>query len=396
MQDRWLGVPVYVIGFFSLSMEPIFGLLIPLWALKLEVSVPLVGLIVGGSGFLPAILSIPMGGVADRIGARSLLLWAGAGTALCTALYPFWENPWGLFVLHVIVGLLMALVWISSQAYVAKAGTDEMRPWLMGHFSSATTLGAFAGPLVMGYLLDAWGFTVAFFGASLWVLMVTLMASLLPEAGKRSPLAWSDLRPRLRDFQQAAFLCTIPAILFVILCTFLRLSVFAIRSSYYPVYLRGVDFSAFTIGFLSAISNFVSSFSALAIAPLTRRIEQARLLLLGLALASVSLALTPAFNTFVPLLILTALSGAGIGATLPLLLSILANATGSEVRGLAVGLRTGTNRLSFAVVPIFLGFITQQAGLAAGFYLIGFLQVVMVGGLFLYVGAFLLNYRERM
>lgn len=396
MRDgRWLAVAVYAVGFFSLSLEPIYGLLIPLWALHLQASVLLVGIIVGGSAFLPSIFSIPMGALADRIGAKTLLLYAGAGAALFTALYPLWTNPWGLLGLHMIVGSLQSLVWISAQAYVAKLGTDQQRTRLMGNFSSASTLGAFAGPLAIGYLLDAWGFNVTFFAASLWALMVTLMAFYLPTTGPRTPLAWSHLRPGLREFQQAAFLCTIPAVLFVIIGTFLRVSIYAIRGSYYPVYLKGIDFSAFSIGLLNSMNNLVSSFSALFVGRLSQKIQPSLLLLLGLSLAIVTLALTPAFSSFRPLLLLTVLSGSGVGQTLPLLLSILANITGPEIRGLSAGLRTAANRLAFLLVPIFLGLIIHNFGLATGFYLIGLLLMLTVGALFVYVQASYLNASER-
>lgn len=46
-RGRRLAFSVYAIGFFSLILEPIFGLLIPLWVLEIGVSSFLVGLIVG-------------------------------------------------------------------------------------------------------------------------------------------------------------------------------------------------------------------------------------------------------------------------------------------------------------------------------------------------------------
>jgi MFS family permease len=375
---------IYAIGFFSLSLEPMFGLLVPLWALKLGSGPLFVGIIVGGSALLPCLFSIPMGGLADRVEAKTILLRASAGTALCIVFYPL-TGVWSLLVLHMIVGVLSSLVWISAQAYVAKFGSDLQRARLMGNFSSATTLGTFCGPLVVGYLLDGWGFTVTFLTASLWVLMVGIMAFLLPEAGGRRDLGWSELRPGLKDFKQAASLLAVPAVLLVIMGTLLRLATYAIRGSYYPVYLNGIGFSAFATGVLNSSASLAGVFSPLAVAPLSRRIHPSRLLVCGLSLAIVPLMLTPAFDDFQTLLILSAISGTGIGITLPLLLSILANATGPEVRGLTAGLRTAANRLSFTIVPILLGLIAQQLGPAAGFYTVGLLLMAGVGGLLLYV-----------
>ena len=325
-----------------------------------------------------------MGALADRVEAKTILLFASAGTALCIALYPL-THVWSLLALHMIVGVLSSLVWIGAQAYVAKLGSDQHRPQLIGNFSSATTLGTFCGPLMVGYLLDSWGFTFTFLAASLWALVVGLMAALLPEAGARGVLAWSEFRPRVQDFKQAASLLTIPAVLLVIMGTLLRLATYAIRGSYYPVYLNGIGFSAFSIGILNSSASFAGVFSPLAVARLSRRIQPPRLLVCGLSLAIVPLMLTPAVAGFWPLLILSVVSGTGIGMTLPLLLSILANATGPEVRGLTAGLRTAANRLSFTVVPILLGVAIERLGLAAGFYLVGFLLMLSVGSLFIYV-----------
>lgn len=381
---RTLAVSVYSIGFFSLSLEPIFGLLIPLWVLHLGASNFLVGIIVGGSSLLPAIFSIPMGGLADRVNVKSLLLYAGVGTALCTALYPFLIDPWLLFCLHMVVGSLSTFLWIGAQAYVAKLGADQQRPRLMGNFSSATTLGTFAGPLLVGYLLDSWGFTWTFFACSLWALMVPLLAFFLPPTDGEAFLNWSQLKPSFTDFKKAMFLCTIPAILFVLMATFLRLSTYAIRNSYYPVYLKGLGFSGTRIGLLSSINSLASSFSALGTGRLSRHIQPSHLLLLALGLAVVPLALTPAFSSFIHLLTLSALWGTGIGITLPLLLSILANATRPELRGLSIGLRTATNRFALSIVPIFLGALIQKLGLSTGFYVIGIAQVLMIVALFFY------------
>ncbi|MGH7831390.1 MAG: MFS transporter, partial [Candidatus Binatia bacterium] len=383
-RNVWLAPIIYSIGFFSLSLEPIFGLLIPLWALKLGSSPLLVGIIVGGSALLPAIFSIPMGGLADRVEAKTILVFASTGTALCIVLYPL-TSVWSLLALHMIVGVLSSLVWIGAQAYVAKFGSDRQRARLMGNFSSATTLGTFCGPLVVGYLLDGWGFTITFFAAGLWVLMVGLMALLLPEAGARKAPDWSELRPSLQDFKQAASLLAIPAVLLVMMATLLRLSTYAIRGSYYPVYLNGIGFSAFSIGVLNSSASLAGVFSPLGVAQLSRRIHPPRLLVCGLGLAIVPLMFTPAFTDFGALLILSVVSGTGIGITLPLLLSILANATGPELRGLTAGLRTAANRLSFTVVPILLGAITDRLGLATGFYVVGLLLMLGVGALLLYV-----------
>jgi MFS family permease len=210
------------------------------------------------------------------------------------------------------------------------------------------------------------------------------MAFSLPRTNSGAVLSWFHLRPRFTDFKKAAFLCTIPAIAFVLMATFLRLSTYAIRSSYYPVYLKGIGFPAFSIGLLSSVNSLASSFSALCTGRLSRHIEPSRLLLLALCLAVVPLALTPAFSSFSHLLALSALWGTGIGITLPLLLSILANATRPELRGLSVGLRTATNRFTLSVVPIFLGTLIQGLGLSTGFYVIGIVQLLMIAALFVY------------
>jgi len=378
---------IYAIGFFSLSLEPIFGLLIPLWALELKVRSAAIGVIVGFGSLLPTIFSIPIGAVADRVGAKTILVFSGAGAACLIALYPLARDPWLLLLLHMLVGLFQTLVWVAAQAYAATFGPDQQRARLMANFGSATTLGAFVGPLLMGYLLDRWGFRATFFASSLWAFMVTLMAFLVPASGRGVSLGPSDLLPRWSDYKKALSLFALPAVLVVIVGTFLRLSVFAIRGSYYPVYLKSIHFPAFSIGILASVAGLSSSFSAPAVGRLVRFIQPVHLLLFGLSLAIIPLAATPTFDAFLPILALSTLSGAGIGFTLPLLLSILAHATGPEVRGLSAGLRTATNRLASTTVPIVLGLVIHEIGLAPGFYLIGVVQMLAVGGFSLYVQA---------
>jgi fucose permease len=88
--------------------------------------------------------------------------------------------------------------------------------------------------------------------------------------------------------------------------------------------------------------------------------------------------ITPLFTEFVPLLILAALYGAGVGIGFPTLLSLLSNAVDPHVQGMSVGLRTTVNRVASLVVPVVMGGIAEIWNIKTSFFVVGCVLMIIV------------------
>jgi MFS family permease len=364
----------YATGFFSLGLVPMMSLAVPLWSVALGASPFMIGLVVGARSVLPLLFSIHGGSVMDRLGVRRVLLWLAASCMLLAPLYPV--LPWvpALVALQLAFGLAQGLSWVGAQAETGRLTRGS--PTHAGRFSFASTAGTFAGPLVLGLAWDLLGPTGAFLTAALWCTGLWIAVYFLPrQATTEHAASFGERRrgllPRFTDYRDAALLLAMPAVGLVVIATFGRIAAISIQGSFYTVYLETIGLSGTQIGALIATSALVGSFAALLTGPLSRTMRLSWLLIGAIGLSVSAMTATPFLVSVAPLAGLAVLFGAGIGLTLPPILSILARSAGPGRQGLGVGLRTTANRLASLVIPVAMGAAADLFGLVGAFLAVG-------------------------
>ncbi len=110
------------------------------------------------------------------------------------------------------------------------------------------------------------------------------------------------------------------------------------------------------------------------------------LLFVTVAGAIVFISLPPLTASFWLLMLLAGLWGASAGMSMPLMLSIMAQASDPRSQGKAVGLRITANRLSATVLPVVMGAVADVSGLGASFLIIGGAMLLALAVLALYAG----------
>lgn len=364
---------VYATAFFSLSLVPMTSLVVPLWALSLGASPALIGIAVASRSVLPFFLSIHGGAMMDRLGTRRLMLVFSAFGALLTLFYPLLPNIVALIALQFVLGWAQGMGWIGAQTKIARLTRGNAK--YAAHFSFFTTIGTFIGPLIAGAawdLLGAWG---AFGVITLWGAALALAAYKLPAASaeqeRSRPFRWREMLPHMSDYLRAFAMISIPGVALVVVATFLRISAFSVQGSFYTVYLEGIGMSGTLIGVLVGFASLIGGPAALLTAPALRTVRPHWLLLGSIVVAVVSICVTPLLHGFIALLIAAGIFGLGLGMGLPLLLSILSDASHERDQGMSVGLRTTANRLASIVIPVLMGFVVEIAGITYGFFVIG-------------------------
>lgn len=168
-----------------------FGLrnaLIPLFvvgALAASTSITGLGFVVAASA--SALFLVYAGRVTDLKGRKLSMVTGSSLSLLGSLLLIFWETEAGFFVAMAILGV-GGTFWSSAMPAIMGDITGGKRSGpLVGTYQGIADLGAIAGPLAAGAILDATGSFPIAFGAGAAAVAVTFVLSLLmPETRYRS------------------------------------------------------------------------------------------------------------------------------------------------------------------------------------------------------------------
>jgi MFS family permease len=393
---------VYASGLFANSLAYMTTVVVPLWALTLEPSAFMIGVVLGARHFLTLLLSIHSGALMDRLGARRVMVFFAVICILLPVFYPMLPSIPALIVLQMLIGLATSTGWTGAQTLIGQVMKGN--PTYAGRLSFSIRIGVFISPPIIGITWDHLGPWWAFSIMSLWATGSLIASLSLPTTHPGAPAvsgAWDhgedrgvrtgakvalgDLMPRLSDYIAAFRLMAIPAVVFVVAVTMLRMAGNGIQNSFYVVYLRSIDVTATEIGLLLAAASVLGGVGALAIGPVARIFRPHWLLLMTVTGSIVLVAITPLLGSFFLLLIASGLRGGTMGMSQPLMISILSRATGRESQGKSVGLRATANRLTATVLPIVMGAVVELAGLEASFLIIGGVLVALMALLAIHV-----------
>src|ERR1700684_3782230 len=111
------------------------------WMEEWVVSIVLVGAMIG---------AIVGGAIADRIGRRATLVWAGGIFIAGSLLAPLSANVFVLIVARAIIGIGIGFTSVTAPVYVSELAPPQSRGMLIGLYQFALTLGITLANLV-GY-----------------------------------------------------------------------------------------------------------------------------------------------------------------------------------------------------------------------------------------------------
>jgi MFS family permease len=371
-------LPIYGAGVFSNSNVTISSIIVPLWAVYLEMSPGIIGLLLG-IRHLPGLLFAIHGGVLlDRIGARPVMIFFALIAVVVPLLFPVLPFVWAIMVLQMIWGFATTMTWMGAQTCVSQIMRGSTRH--AGRLSVSVRIGMLAGPPLAGWGWDTWGAWGGFGTISVWAVGLLISCLLLPSLppADRAPgreFRLSDLIPRTSDYIGALRMMTVPAIAICVYLSTIRIASYGVQESFYIVYLKEVGMTGENIGLLAGTGHsLLGAVGALmlSLAPSISSLRrQLYLFLITLAAAVVLISISPLMTDFWPLFAAITLRGLLLGFNQPLMISVMAAASPANVQGQTVGLRTTANRAASFVVPIAMGAMVEVVGLAASFYIIG-------------------------
>lgn len=363
----------YTVGLLANGLTDLLLVAVPLWAFSLGVSPTEIGVIVGVRHVLPVMFAIHGGVLMDRLGTGRVLGIIAAASVALVPLYPL--MPWfpALLALQLLTGLTTNLSWSGAQTLIAQLTKGDATQ--LGRFTSASRIGTFSAPILVGVMWDWGGPWAAFAFGGVWAagLCLAVMAAphLAPARSGPKP-SLGDLVPKLSDYIEAFSLLAIPAVALAVAVTLIRHTTSAIQSSFYVVYLSDMGLTGTAIGTLVAVVEVTSAFGSLASGRVVRLMPPHWLILGLTTLAILLIAITPLLGgIFAVLALVQGLRGATQGVIQPVLFSVISKAVGPDVQGRAIGLRTTANRIGAIITPMAMGVIAEGAGIAESFYFVG-------------------------
>jgi MFS family permease len=371
----------YAAGLTTNALTLMMKVVVPLWALRLDMSPTMIGFAVGAGGLLPFLLSIHGGVLMDKFGTRRVNLLFAVVATISVALYPF--LPWvgAIIALQLVSGLSSNIGWMGAQALIVQYAPGDTTA--IGRFSMASRLGNLGAPILTGFVWDAVGPEGTFLFVALWPLGTLLSLIMVPPTntdidGVRRRVGIRDVIPQMSNYIQAFAMIAIPAVAFIVVMTFLRIASSAIQASFYVVYLETIGFNGIIIGTLIGIGEGFGLFGAGIAGWLEKRLKPHWTLIMFVAFSLISVCITPYLGgSMVLLFLFSALRGNAQGLSQPVMFAILSRAVDPREQGRSIGLRTTANRLATMVIPSAMGMLVDGFGLNSSFLWAG---LILVGG----------------
>lgn len=383
---------VYGIGTFSTSVFYIGSVVTPLYAMTMNPSPLLFGLVFSIANVLPLLFSIHAGAMMDRLGARRVLLVFSVIGALLPLLYPLAPGIWTLILLQSTFGILESIGWIGAQTMIGQYMHGQT--FYAGRLSLAVRIGQFAAPPMAGVAWDLFGVWGAYGMMALWasgtiVSVLLLPAHAIPATAHPHTAPTKNkfraLLPNLSDYITAFSLLGAPAVALVVLLGAMMHLGNSVQNSFYVAWLDEMGITGTAIGLLSPASAVAAALVSLLTAKLVRYISGFWILLLSLWTAIVFLCITPLLATYVLLQIAMFLRSAANGLAQPLVITLVLRGAGKANQGKAIGLRGTANRVASIVSPLAMGAIAEAVGLEMSFYVIGIFATLVMAAIAVYL-----------
>ena len=168
-------------AFFAIATEALISLLLPLLALRNELSLIQLGIIVSMGSVGPILFALPGGAFCDHFGDRRMMAVSAVGVFASSLAYTLFDDFTLLCGVAIVGGFFRGMSWVATQSYALRFISAERRQKFMGHFSFVAGMGMLISPLAAGYLAEHVGLATGFQFMACWGGSVMLVAWLLPE-----------------------------------------------------------------------------------------------------------------------------------------------------------------------------------------------------------------------
>jgi MFS family permease len=134
----------------------------PLYAASLSVGEATIGSMFSIRALVSTLVRVPTGLLATKFSGRSLMVIALALVTIAVVSISYTTDPVALAALLTVEGITWGMFLTSGQTFVTQHAPDSDRGTAIGIWSTAGSVGATAGPFVLGLIADGWGIATVF------------------------------------------------------------------------------------------------------------------------------------------------------------------------------------------------------------------------------------------
>jgi MFS transporter, DHA1 family, multidrug resistance protein len=317
--------------------------------------------------FATSVIFQPLwGAIADKHGRKVMLLRAGFGMGIVTALMGMVTHPWQLLVLRLIGGVFSGFISMATSLQ-ASITPNEHSGKALGTLQTGLIAGSLLGPLIGGLLAENMGYNHIFFLTGIMITIAGVITLLFVHEdkennkAKKAPTAkdsktkWKLLKPLLPVYF-ASFITNMGMMTIEPLAT-----VYA-KSLYHGIHLE------FIAGLVVSITGMANLIGAPTLGRLGDKIGQRRILAFSLLMAALTFVPQALAGHITMLLVGRFLLGLFVGGLVPSLNVLVKKLAPLEIQGRAYGFNSSSLFLGNFVGPLIGSNVAAIWGIKSVFY----------------------------
>ena len=361
--------------------------LAPTFADELRLSGVETGMVLAAASLAALVVALPLGLIADRLGARRVTIASACVFTLATLGQGLADQFWSLLLARAAFGVAFGALWGAGAAWLSDSLPDARRPRALAATVTISGVGFTAGPVFAGVLADRYDTGTPFLLVAVAAALVTAaLVVAAPVAPTRPPI--QRLRELLRVARRNELVLAGIALIALIGIVGGGVNLLV------PLQLRENDVSAAKIGLLFSVASAVYTVASAVVARLGARSATLRVGGLAALLTGLSITLV-LFSSTTLAAVAFVLLRAPFWATMDTIIYPLA-AAGAHRSSLGRGSVMGLVMLGFGIAatagPLLAGVIADTAGIRAAYavlvvfaalfvpFLLRHLSVVFGGG----------------
>ena len=367
-----MACPPYNDGFMTLYLIVLLTVLthigfagsrlaVPLFAVDQGATPFVVGTVVALYAAFPAVLALPAGRMADRLGFKIPLLFGTASIFVALIVAFVWPALATLYFSASLLGLGFMAFQLATQTLAGAIAAPSEHARNFSLLSLGFALANFTGPLLTGILIDHIGHARTFLALAVPLVPAIVLAALgsrwIPAVHARAEAAGGG----------AFDLLKIKPLRNTLIASGIVSTAWDVYQFFMPIYGRGLGLSATAIGVVLSAFGVAIILVRIVLPFAVRRTGEAQMLTYAMFVACAAFCLFPLFERAWPLAAASFLLGVGCGCGQPLSMSLVYNASPRGRVGEATGMRLTVNQVTHVIVPLLFGGLGSAAGYAAVF-----------------------------
>lgn len=340
--------------------------LLPIYAENLGATGIWLGIIFSAFSLSRSVFMPIIGRISDRRGRKWIILIGMFAYAVLSLAYIVADSVYSLTAVRFAHGIASAMVVPIAMAYVADLSEKGREGSHMGNFSISMFLGMGMGPLLGGFLNDAFGLDSVFYVMAALSAFATLLVGVsLPEAKSGTfTVPEGDAVPLREIFR-------LPVMRGVMVFSFISALGRGGMMVFIPVFGPLIAITPFEVGVVLSANTFLMALLQVPVGKITDAGDKVVLIVVGSAITALAIAAIPLSGSFLPLLVITSVVGIGGAIQQPAIMALTVDAGRTIGMGTSMGAYNTVFGIGMIIAPLMGGVFMDYIGIDAVFYVGG-------------------------